>query len=385
MTIKKLHAVVAVLGIAVAGSAAWWFQSRDTSIAVQGSARQAPRDAGEPAAVEVGRVESVTLQDDAQAVGTLRARQGVMLRPEVSGRVQRIGFTDGQRVRRGQVLVQLDDTLQQAQLKQATAQASIARTHLERSRELAAQGFISQSAVDQNVANLEVAQAQVALAQAQLARMKIVAPFDAVAGIRSINVGDYVKDGADLVQVEDLSSVWVDFRLPERFTTRVKPQQAVEVTLDASPSRRFAGRVDALDSVLDADGRSLLVRARLDNPHGELKAGMFARTRIVFSDRPNALVVPEEALVPQGGKQFLIKVVDTPGGKVSQRLEARLGARMPGKVEILNGVAAGDTVVTAGQARLLGGDALPLRVVDIGRAGGVTPQRAASGPGRAGT
>jgi membrane fusion protein (multidrug efflux system) len=225
-----------------------------------------------------------------------------------------------------------------------------------------------------------VAEAQVALARAQLARMKIFAPFDGVAGIRSVNVGDYVKDGADVVQIEDIASVWVDFRLPERFIARVKPQQAVEVALDAMPGRRFSGRVDALDSLLDANGRSLLVRARLDNPGGELRSGMFARTRIVFASRPNATMVPEEALVPQGGKQFLFKVIEGPNGPVSRRLEAKIGARLPGKVEILEGLAAGDAVVTAGQARLLRGDGVPLRVVEIGRKAG--PGGVASAPAR---
>ena len=182
----------------------------------------------------------MTLDDDAQAVGSLRSRQGVMLRPEVSGRIAQLGFGDGQRVQRGQLLVQLDDTLQQAQLKQAEAQASIARTNLQRNRELVAQNFVSQSAVDQSAAALEVAEAQVALAQAQLARMRIVAPFDGMAGIRSVNVGDYVKDGADLVNIEDLSQVLVRLPPARAFHRRgVKPGQAVEVSLDALPGQQL--------------------------------------------------------------------------------------------------------------------------------------------------
>jgi membrane fusion protein (multidrug efflux system) len=388
MTVRRVHTLIAVVGIAVVSGAAWWFQNRSQPAPTQANAATPPRTgaapsggaapgAAGPATVEVGKVEAVTLADDAQAVGSVRARQGVMMRPEVSGRIERIGFIDGQRVKRGQLLVQLDDTLQQAQLKQALAQASIARTNLQRSRELASQGFISQSAVDQNAAALEVAQAQVALARAQAQRMQIVAPFDAVAGIRSISLGDYVKDGADLVQLEDISSVWVDFRLPERFMARVKPGQGVEVSLDAMPGRSFRGHVEALDSLIDADGRSLLVRSRLDNPGGELKSGMFARTRIVFSERANAIVVPEEALVPQGGKQFIVKVVDGPNGKVTQRLEAKIGARLLGKAEILEGLAVGDIVVTAGQARVMRADGLPVKVVDISRP--PAPARAASG------
>jgi membrane fusion protein, multidrug efflux system len=307
------------------------------------------------------------------------------LRPEVAGRISKLGFEDGQRVRRGQMLVQLDDALQQAQLQQSQAQASIASTNLQRNRELLAQNFVSQSAVDQSAASLQVAQAQVALSQAQLARMRITAPFDGVAGIRSVNVGDYVKDGADLVAVEDVSSMVVDFRLPENTLARLKVGLPVEVSLDALPSRRFTGRVDAIDSTLDANGRSLLVRARLANQDGSLRPGLFARTRLVFSSRENASVVPEEAVVPQGGKQYVIKVVAAANGSgppVSQRIEAQIGMRLPGKVEILSGLAPGDTVVTAGHARLLRGEGQAVKVVDIGPAG-AAPARPASAPAKA--
>jgi membrane fusion protein (multidrug efflux system) len=379
--LKKVHTWVALLGIVMLAVAAWWWQNRPQGNPAPADAAQARANAGPnaaagtgapggPVSVEVGKVEAMTLADDAQAVGSLQSRQGVVLRPEVSGRVASLGFGDGQRVKRGQLLVQLDDTLQRAQLKQSEAQASIARTNLQRNRELVAENFVSQSAVDQSAAALEVAEAQVALSKAQLARMRIVAPFDGIAGIRSVNLGDYVKDGADLVSIEDLSQVLVDFRLPERFIARVKTGQTVDVSLDALPGQRFTGRIDALDSVIDANGRSLLVRARLDNPGGVLKSGLFARTRIVFAQRENTLVVPEEALVPQGGKQYIFKVVDDgANGKVAQRLEARIGLRLPGKVEVLEGLAAGDLVVTAGQARLGRGEAVPLKVVDIARAG----------------
>jgi membrane fusion protein (multidrug efflux system) len=394
--IKRVHTVVAVIGLAVLAGAAWWWQNKPRAAIEPSSANAAPGPgagvalapggagaAGGPVVVEVGKVRRLRIEEDALAVGTLSSRQSVMLRPEVSGRISHIGFSDGQRVRRGQLLVQLDNTLQLAQLRQSEAQAGIANTNLQRNKELVSQNFVSQSVVDQSAAALEVAMAQVALSKAQLDRMKILAPFDGVAGIRSVNLGDYVKDGADLVNIEDTSQVWVDFRLPERYVAQLKPGQAVEVSPDAMPGRSFRGQVDALDSQLDANGRSLLVRARLANPDGVLKSGMFARTRTLLAVRDNALVVPEEALVPQGGKQFLIKVVDGPQGKVSQRLEARLGARLAGKVEVLGGVAEGDLVVTAGQGRLLRGDALPVRLVDLNEAGkGQAPGaagRAASG------
>jgi membrane fusion protein (multidrug efflux system) len=387
--VGKLHVTVAVVGLALASGLAWWVQrQRDpgaASVVAQAATVSGPGAGGVgsgansgPALVEVGRVTAMRLEDDATAVGTLRPLQGVMLRPEVSGRIKTLTFADGKPVRRGQVLVQLDDALQVAQVQQAEAQALIARTNLARSRELQGQGFVSPSVVDQNAANLQVAEAQVAVAKAQASRMRIVAPFDGMAGIRAVSVGDYVKDGADLVSIDDTGTLWVDFRLPERYADRLHTGQAVGVTLDAMPGVPFKAQVDALDSQVDANGRALLVRARLPNARGLLKPGMFARARVLLGVREAALVVPEEALVPQGGKQFLITLVPGEAGKgpVSRRIEARTGARMNGKVEILEGVKAGDQVVTAGQSRLLRSDGQVVKVVDIG------PLPAASGAAR---
>jgi len=367
--IKKTHTVVALLALAGLSGLAYWWQHRPEGSAAAAIAPKAAGASG-PTLVEGRAVELLTLTDDAQAVGSLRARQSVVLKPEVSGRVVKLGFTDGQRVRRGQVLIQLDDALQAAQLQQAEAQAGIARTQLQRNRELLAQNFVSASVVDQAVAALQVAEAQVALSRAQLGRMQVLAPFDGVAGIRNVNLGEYVKDGAELVSVEDASSMWVDFRLPERYVPSLRLGQPVELSLDALPGRSFTAKVEALDTQLDAGGRAMLVRARLDKPGSELRSGLFARVRVVFATRAQALVVPEEALVPLGGKQYLFKLVDGAGGKQAQRLEARLGLRVPGKVEVLDGFKAGDWVVTAGQSRLTRGEQQAVKLVDVDKQGG---------------
>ena len=397
---KKLQTTLALLGLGLAVGGAWWVQNRPQSadglagagpsagasvaVAVRvasgasAPAGQAGPGGAGPVVVEAGKVIRMRLETDTTAVGSLRSNQGVMMRPEVSGRIVKLGFADGQRVQRGQLLVQLDDTLQLAQLRQAEAQASIARTNLQRSQELLAQNFVSQSAVDQNAAALEVAGAQVALAQAQLVRMRVLAPFDGVTGLRSVNIGDYVKDGADLVNLEDNSSVWVDFRLAERYLGQIKPGQVVDLAMDAVPGPTYQARVVALDSQLDANGRSVLVRSRLANADGKLRSGMFARARVVFSVREAALVVPEEALVPQGDKQFIVKLVAGAQGLVTQRVLAVIGQRAHGKVELLAGVAEGDVIVLAGQARLMRADGLLVQVVDINRPAGA-PGQAASG------
>lgn len=394
---KKLHAIVAVVGLALASAGAYWYQHREPVRTAEGvpagdgPSRAAPGSAanagqGGPVAVEVAAVREAVLTEEAQAVGTLRSRQGVVLRPEVSGRVAALGFKDGQPVRKGQVLVQLDDTLAAAQVRQAQAQLNIARANHERNRELLAQNFVSQAAVDQTAANLQVAEAQLAVARATQERLRIVAPFSGIAGIRQVNVGDYVGPGTDLVNLEDVATLYVDFRLPERYLPQLQVGQSTQVALDALPARRFQARVEALAPQVDAEGRSVLVRAVLDNREGVLRPGMFARVDTVLASRAGALVVPEEALVPQGGKQYVIKAVKGEGTErpswTSRRSEVAIGLRREGRVEIVKGVARGDTVVVAGHQRIQR-DGTPLRIVQIGERAD-PPATAASGAKAAG-
>lgn len=396
MAVKALHTVVAVVGIAAASGAAWWFQHKPTSspgqagntvAAARGPAGGASgaQGAGRAPAVEVARVESIRMTDDAQAVGSLRSRQSVVLRPEVSGRVTQINFRDADRVRRGQLLVQLDDQLPMAQVKQAEAEVSIARANHKRNQELAEEKFIAARAVDESSANLQVAEAKLALARATAARLRIVAPFDGVAGIRSINVGDYLKDGADIVNIEDLDALYVDFRLPERFQTKLRPGQSAMVDVDALPGRRYGAVIQAIDPLVDANGRSIGVRGCIDNRHLQLRPGMFARITPVFGVREDARVIPEEAIVPQGGRQYVYKLVDGPDQdtRIAQRVEVKVGVRQPGRVEITQGLQPGDVVVTAGQQRIQK-DGTPVRVLDVGRGNG-TQQPGSGGAAPAAT
>jgi membrane fusion protein (multidrug efflux system) len=382
MASKFIYPVVAVVGIAVASGAAWWYQHRSpaTDTPVASSPTAAPPAAGgmagpaKPVMVEAARVEVAPLTDDVQAVGSLRSRQGVMLRPEISGRIIRLNFRDGERVRQGQLLVQLDDQLPQAQVRQSQAELSIAQANHRRNQELLAQNFISQRTVDESAANLDVAQAKLALAQATAARLKIVAPFDGIAGIRNVNVGDYLKDGADIVNLEDIDTVYVDYRLPERFQTQVRKGQKALVELDALPGQKFEALIQAVDPLIDANGRSIGVRASIDNRQLLLRPGMFARVTTVFGVREKARVIPEEAIVPQGGRQFVIKVLAGPEKEalLSQRVEVKVGIRRPGRVEITEGLEAGDTVVTAGQQRLQK-DGTALKLIEAGRAAPAKP------------
>ncbi|MEY2953898.1 MAG: hypothetical protein RLZZ401_1985, partial [Pseudomonadota bacterium] len=406
MAFKLLHTVVAVTGIAAASGAAWWYQNKPAAATQTASAADvAPAPAGGASGaaggggpgraptVEVAKVEIMKLTDDTQAVGNLRSRQSVVLRPEVSGRITQLNFKDGDRVRKGQLLVQFDDQLQLAQVKQSEAELSIARANHKRNQDLAAQNFISARTVDESAAGLDVALAKLALSQATAARLKIIAPFDGMTGIRTVNAGDYLKDGSDIVNVEDLDAVFVDFRLPERFLTKVKKGQKATVDLDALPGRKFVAVVQAVDPLIDANGRSVGIRGCIDNRQMQLRPGMFARVTAVFGERERARVIPEEAIVPQGQRQYVLKVVDGPDkdSKVTQRVEVKVGIRRPGRVEILEGLGDDDVVVVAGQQRVQR-DGSPVRVMDVVRGprpvggpqpGASAPQAAASAPAAA--
>jgi membrane fusion protein (multidrug efflux system) len=387
MAYKKKYALLALVGVCVASGAAWWWQNKPAAsspvapLAGPGAATGSPgAGAARASAVEVAKVQTQLLVDETQAVGSLRSRQGVMLRPEVAGRVKQIFFNDGQRVRKGQLLVQFEDQLQLAQVSQARAELSIAEANHKRNQELVGQNFISKRSLDESGAALEVARAKLSLADATLQRLKVLAPFVGIAGLKQINVGDYLKDGADMVNIEDLDAVLLDFRLPERFQAKIRAGQKAQLTVDALPGRPFTAIVQAVDPLIEANGRSVGVRGCIDNRQQALRPGMFARVNAVFGSRENALVIPEEAVIPQGGRSFVVKVVagEKPDTLISERVAVRLGLRLPGKVEVLEGLAEGDTVVTAGHQRLQK-DGTAVRVVDLSQPGGGKPA-AGAGP-----
>ena len=385
MAYKKKYALVAVAGICIASGLAWWLQHKPANTASSStpSAPAGPTGAQRVPAVEVAKVQAVTLVDEAQSVGSLRSRQGVMIRPEVAGRVKAIAFTEGQRVQKGQLLVQLDDQLQAAQVAQARAEMSIAEANHKRNQDLVAQNFISKRTVDESAAALDVARAKLELAVATQQRLRIVAPFDGVTGLKQVSVGDYLKDGADIVNIEDIDAVLVDFRLPERFQSKIRVGQKAQLSVDALPGKPFTALVQAVDPLIDANGRSVGIRGCIDNRQRQLRPGMFARVNTVFGVREQALTVPEEAIVPQGGRAFVLKVVpgEKPDTLVTQRVAVKTGVRQPGKVEITEGLEDGDTVVTAGQQRLQK-DGMPVRVIDLAAAG-KGPNAAASAPAAA--
>ena len=356
--------ILGVLLVAIAAGGGFWVGGRQVATPNAGSGASASASAstsakggaasGQPVAVEVSKVARIQLPQAITAVGSLRSDESVTLRPEVAGRISAITFQEGQRVSKGVPLVKLDPSIADAELQQARANLTLAKAKYTRALDLQGKGFISGQAKDEAENNLKLAEAALSLAQAKLAKTTIAAPFSGIIGLRVVSNGDYVKEGADLVNLEAIDPLKVDFRVPEVYLSQVKVGQSLTVTLDALPGKTYEGKVFAINPLVDAAGRAVVIRAQVRNQDTSLRPGMFARVRLITRGTQDALVVPEQAIVPQGDEQFVFRVID---GKAA-RSKVTVGQRRDGKVEIVQGLAATDTVVTAGQMKIRDGTAL---------------------------
>ena len=363
--------VLSLIGLAALAGYAWHVNRAPAPATAQSAAAPATGAGGgsgggaqaAPIVVETHTVQTRALADDVSAVGSLVSNESVVLRPEVSGRIETIRFRDGETVRRGAVLVELDSAVERAELQQARANLTLAESNFRRTQDLFGRKFVSQSSLDDARAKLEVARAGLALAQARLARMQIRAPFDGVVGIRSVSPGDFVQDGDALINLEDIATLKLDFRLPELYLDRVRPGQALELSSDVLPGEIHTATVEAIDPLVDAQGRAVRLRASLVNPEMRLRPGVFARVRLILAERAEVPVVPEAALVPApGNTQFVYRVED---GKV-QRVSVTTGQRRDAMVEVVDGLAPGAVVVTAGQLKLRDGAAVKVAAVPAG-------------------
>lgn len=299
--------------------------------------------------VETASAELRQMARQINAVGSLRARDSVMLRAETNGRITEVAFNEGLAVTQGQVLIRLDDSIVKAQLQEAQAKLSLANSQHRRSQQLSQQGFISSQARDEAASQLQVAQASVALAQAQLDKTMIRAPFDGLVGLKNISVGDYLSPGVELIAIEAVDPLEVDFRIPEHYLSEITVGLPIDVRLDAFPGKVYRGEVGAISPVVDATGRSLLLRAQVPNSQMILRPGLFARVTLELGT-DEVVMVPESAITPSGGAQYVFKVVNN----VVQRIEVSVGLRRDGWVEVV-GIDAGDEIVVLGTQKVAEG------------------------------
>lgn len=365
--------VVAVIVAVLAGS-------KYLSITQQIAMFSAPRP---PVSVNATQAEERDWQSRLAAIGTLRAIQGVTLTAEVSGTVSAVQFVSGEKIKVGQPVVQLESDVEQATLRTAEADLGLAQVEYERGKSLVGRQAISKSEYDRLAAQLNRSTATVAQLKASLDKKRILAPFSGTIGIRQVDVGDYVSPGTEIVTLQDLSTLQVDFFLPEQDFPLLKRGQKVVVRVAAYPGQSFDAQIDAISPRVDNQTRNLLVRASMANPDGKLLPGMFANLEVQLPDSAPRVVVPETAVaftlygnsvyvvVPQKKKTddkdadvasaSQTKVTESSQKKLEvERRFVKTGERREGSVVILEGLKAGEQVVTSGQLKLDNGTAVAI-------------------------
>jgi membrane fusion protein (multidrug efflux system) len=307
-----------------------------------------------PVSVETAEVVEARLESSMKAVGTLLAEASATLRAEVPGQILAVHFSEGQPLAKGAKLYTIEATVLEAEVNEARANAKRSEAAFKRAQELNAKQLISGTDYDVARANYDVDFARLLSSQAKLSKTVIRAPFDGFVGLRRINIGDYATIGQELVDVVQLDPLRVDFSVPETLLPKLRPDLPIEVTVDAYPNEVFTGNITAVAPKSDVRGHNLEVRASLPNGDLKLRPGLFVRVNVSLGVKPNAIVIPEQAIWPIGQDKTVYVVVN---GKAEQRV-VKLGQRQPGVVEVVSGLEAGDIIVTAGQMRLYDGAAV---------------------------
>lgn len=293
-------------------------------------------------------VRSAEWRSSFATLGTLRANESLALRPEVAGRVTALGFQEGAAVRRGQLMVQLDDSAARAELKQAEASRKLAEADLGRARSLVAPGLIAVNEVERLQAQAAVTAAAVDKARSALSKTRLLAPFDGRAGLRQFSPGELVQPGQALVTLVSLSPMKLDVSVPEREASSLRVGQAVAATIPALNNLAVTGQVQALEPALDGAARAQQVRVLVANPAGKLQPGLSARVRFLQAEVRQVVLVPDQAIVPQGGRQVVYRLQ----GDEAVLVPVAVGDRQEGFTEVLSGLKAGDVVVVSGQNKL---------------------------------
>ncbi len=301
-----------------------------------------------PMPVEVTEVTVAAAESELTAIGSLQSNESVMLSAEIAGRIDKIAFAEGKAIGRGEALVQLDAAIPKAQLDQAEASRSLSEANYKRAESLLKDRAIAQRERDEAYAQWQLDEASLRLAKAQWEKTRIVAPFSGTLGLRKVSVGDYIQPGQPLVNLEDISKLKVEFRIPEKFSAQVKVGQQVKLAADAFPGRSFIGKVYAIDPQVEEKSRSLVIRGLLENREGSLRPGQFVQVLLGVATRAEALFIPEQALISQPKAQMVFKVVEG----AAQMVPVQTGMRKKGWVEVTSGLAVGDLIITGGHQKI---------------------------------
>lgn len=327
----------------------------------QKMAEQGAKFVPPPETVTTAEVNADRWQPTLTAIGSVVAVQGVTVSAEASGTVESIAFESGATVKAGEVLVELHSAIEQAQLRSAIASADLARANLERARDLRRKNMVSAADADAAEAQAKQALAQVDNLRAVLAKKTIRAPFAGRLGIRRVNLGQFLDNGAAIVSLQALDPVYVDFALPQRYLAQLRPGMTVRVTTDAFPQQTFAGQLTAISPELDSVTRNVRLQATLANPDSHLQPGMYVEVAAVLPETEPMLMIPATAVLyaPYGDSVFLLEEKkDEETGVVGQVLNqkfVRLGLARGDFVVVTSGLEAGQTVVSTGVFKLRNG------------------------------
>lgn len=370
----KLWAGVAIVSVLAAGL---WF---GRGYIMPASAPPAGQTAGPPGAgggpgagqgqgpravgVEVATPERMTIAQTLSAVGSLSANEAVTITAKSNGLVARINFQEGQRVAAGAVLVELEADDVRAKIAEFRAARQQVEQTLGRARQLLSTNNIPKARVDELESQLAVADARLRAEQARLDELVIRAPFAGRVGLRNISPGALIRPGEAITTLDDTRVMKLDFDLPEQALGALKAGLRVEGVNVAYPDRIFAGAVRTISPRIDPATRLVKLRAEIPNPDDLLRPGMFLNVRIALADKPNALTIPEQALLPLGDRQYVFVIE----GDKARRVEVQIGQRIPGKVEILGGIDGQLPIAVAGLQQLR--DGATVRILNAGKGGG---------------
>lgn len=336
-----------------------------------------PGGGGVPVAATL--VETRTFNDAVELLGVAKGRQSVTLTAAATQLVDRVRFTDGQYVAQGAILVELKDAEQNAGVEQARARLAQAERTLERWRTLADQGFASKAALDQHEAAYLTAQADVSAAEARRGDRLIRAPFAGVVGLTDIAPGALVNPGSAIVTLDDLSSVRVDFQVPERYLSGLAAGQAISARTDVYPDQVIMGRIDTLDTRVNEATRAITARAIFPNPDRQLKPGMMVRVTLTRGNR-QGLAVPESAISVLGSSSSVFVIAQEGGASRAEQRPVVVGSRQGGFVEVREGLAVGDRIIANGVNKVTGGQPVKVaKTLDAADVARVVPAR--EGPG----
>jgi membrane fusion protein (multidrug efflux system) len=311
-------------------------------------------------AVEVALARRDTVTDAIAATGQIEAVQSIELRPDVEGRIVEILFREGSEVGKGTPLFRIDDAELRAEVARAEADRDLATQSLQRTRDLVGQRASSQADLERAEATARSADASLALLKVRLDRTVVRAPFGGVVGQRFVSLGDYVTTATRLAALQTVNPERVSFQVPERYAAELRRNQTIAFQVAAMRNKTFTGTVDFVDPVVQLPGRTITVKALVPNPKRELQAGMFVDVRLATAQRPQAIVVAEEAVLALQGVTVVWVIKD---GKATRR-PVTLGVRSPGFVEVLDGVDAGDQVVVGGIEKMSEGAAVTVQEVE---------------------